>query len=580
MLAYRTPGVYFEWLDTRAPALVPLRTDIAGFVGIAASGPLHMPVKVGSLTQFMSIFGGHTPQGYLAYAVEGFFANGGQTCWVVRVADPATATPARFELRDETGTATLRLTAITRVVSSDGERRTVESPGTWGQNLTFSLSLVSRDRFTLIVRLGNACEIWRDLSLKSDDERYVERLMNDKRSSSNDKEGGSTDKSSASRLVMVESLHSGAVSREHTPDPRSDTLRGGTGRLTGGSDGLLTLLPGHFSGAGAPPGKLWGLATLEKVDEVSIVAMPDIMPKPRIGPTKKEPPLDCRVLCKEPEPPPLKPAPLEFAPSFDPTVIGNLQSALIAHCERLKDRVAVLDPMPNDLIPDVLIWRKQFETKYAALYFPWLMIPDPLRLTGLLRAVPPSGHVAGIYARGDRRVGVHKPPANEELEGVKDVRVAVGDLAHGDLNDQGVNVIRPFQGRGLRVAGARTLSSDTSWRYVNVRRLLIMIEEAIEEQTQWAVFEPNNPALWREIDRVARAFLNDLWRRGMLDGATSEEAYFVRCDETTNPPEETEAGRLICEIGVQPPWPAEFVIVRIGKTEGSTEIVESGGKIG
>ena len=567
MLAYRTPGVYFEWLDTRAPALVPLRTDIAGFVGISASGPVHTPVKVESMTQFTSVFGGHTPQGYLAYAVEGFFANGGQTCWVVRVADPAVAAPATFDLRDETGAPTLRLTASRRVVSSDGERRTIMSPGTSGKELTFLLSLVTRDRFTLILRLGNAREIWRDLSLRPDDERNVERLINDGRS--------------GSRLVMAENLFSPAGFPQNTPDPRSETLRNGAGRLAGGRDGLSSLVPGHFSGDGAPPDKPWGLATLEKVDEVSVVAMPDIMPKPRIEPQRKERPPDCRVLDQEPEPPAAPESPLEFPPAFNDVQISFLQSALITHCELLKDRVAVLDPRLDDLTPaQVLAWRTQFSSKYAALYFPWLLVPDPLQLSGRLRAVPPSGHVAGIYARSDRRVGVHKPPANEELEGVKDVRVGLDDLAHGDLNERAVNVIRAYSGRGVRVAGARTLSSDSEWRFVNVRRLLIMIEEAIDEQTQWTVFEPNNPDLWREIDRVARTFLNGLWRRGMLDGATSDEAYFVRCDETTNPPEQTDVGKLICEIGVQPPWPAEFVVVRIGKTEGSTELIEAGGTSG
>ena len=159
------------------------------------------------------------------------------------------------------------------------------------------------------------------------------------------------------------------------------------------------------------------------------------------------------------------------------------------------------------------------------------------------------------------------------------MRWQVDDIRHGVLNERGINVIRSFNGRGIRVAGARTLSSDIEWRYVNVRRLMTMIEEAIDESTQWTVFEPNNRDLWRDIDRVVRGFLDALWRRGMLDGATAEEAYFVRCDETTNPPEETDAGRVICLVGVQPPWPAEFVVVRIGKTQGATEIFElTGGR--
>ncbi len=579
MLAYTTPGVYFEWLDTRSPALVPLRTDIAGFVGIAAAGPLQTPIKVESMTQFASVFGAHTPQAYLAYAVEGFFANGGQTCWVVRVADDATARQATFDMHDESGTPTLRLRAISRVVTSEGVARVYPNPGTSGEQITFSVSLITRDRFTLILRLGNAREIWRDLSLRTDDARYVEHVINGQQNGLR-----LIDKRNGSRLVEAQNLFSPAGFPANTPDPAAGNLKVGLGRLAAGADGLRTLTLEQFTGGGSPAEQPWGLAALAQIDEVSIVAMPDIMPKDRDAPAQQRVPLpDCASLCREPEPPPLPDEPLEFAPDFSNDETLFLQRALVAHCETLKDRVAILDPPILDPHRDdlsqqrVAAWRTNFDTKYAALYFPWVLVPDPLRLRGLLRAVPPSGHIAGVYARGDRRVGVHKPPANAELELVKDVCVQLDDIAHGDLNEQGVNCIREFRGRGVRVAGARTLSSDAEWRFVNVRRLLIMIEEAIDEQTQWTVFEPNNPDLWREVDRVARNFLGWLWRRGMLDGATSEEAYSVRCDETTNTPEETDAGRMICQIGVLPPWPAEFVVVRIGKTESGTEILESKG---
>jgi hypothetical protein len=342
-----------------------------------------------------------------------------------------------------------------------------------------------------------------------------------------------------------------------------------------------------LSSENSPLHKPWGLAALEAIDEVSIVAMPDIMPKPVVKTSGIKPkPVHCDVLDAEPVPPLIPELPMEFPPVFTPTEIDLLQAALIQHCESLKDRVAILelleegDERVND-VTDVIGWRNKFNSKYASLYYPWVLMPDPLKLQGLLRAIPPSGHVAGIYARGDRRIGVHKPPANELVEAVKDVKTEVDETIHGILNDNSVNVIRTFSGRGIRVAGARTLSRDTDWLYVNVRRLLIMIEEAIDEATQWTVFEPNNPDLWREIDREVRSFLNTLWRRGMLDGATAEDAYFVRCDETTNPPEEVENGRVTCLVGVQPPWPAEFVVVRIGKTQGATEIVElRGGRDG
>src|SRR5207253_3072123 len=186
--------------------------------------------------------------------------------------------------------------------------------------------------------------------------------------------------------------------------------------------------------------------------------------------------------------------------------IDQLQQTLIAHCEQLKDRVAILDSRNDDRTPDqALAWRLGLgESTYRAAYYPWIMVPDPLRLEGVVRTVPPSGHVAGVYARGDRAVGVHRPPANQVVERAMDVDAQTDDITHGNLNTEGINVIRPFNGRAIRIAGARTLSRDTEWRYINVRRLLIMIEEAIDEQTQWTVFEPNNPRLWRELDRVVR----------------------------------------------------------------------------
>lgn len=597
MLQYRTPGVYFEWLDKRAPAIVPLRTDIAGFVGIASAGPVNVPVKIESFTQFTSTFGGHTPQAYLAYAVEGFFANGGQTCWIVRVTDVATARAASFDLDDEKGNSTLRLTAISRVTWRDDRGRstfeTYENLGRLGENITFTLSSTARDRFTLIIRLGNAQEIWRDMSLHPDDPRYVEKLLNDKKAGSN--------------LVHAKDLTSPSGFPFNSPARFAKGLSGGVGRLENGEDGLTNLTVKHFIGFD-PFGtqkQMEGLAALELIDEISIVAMPDIMPKPVIQLPPEEipqpdcgkldradfevlyqgvpppwPTFDCCLPVVEREPPDKKPRETEFPPRFNGQQILFLQSALIGHCEKLKDRIAVLDtPLIHpsagvELTPELAQdWRNNFSTKYGALYFPWLRMPDPLNLEGLLRSVPPSGHIAGIYARGDRRVGVHKPPANEELEAVKDVQVTVDDIDHGALNDSGVNVIRPYRGRGVRVAGARTLNAE-EWRYINVRRLLIMIEEAIDEQTQWTVFEPNNPDLWRDLERVVRSFLETIWRRGMLDGATPEEAFSVRCDETTNPQNETDLGRVICEVGVLPPWPAEFVVVRIGKTEGGTEILE------
>lgn len=555
MYAYRTPGVYFEWIDVQPPPLQPLRTDIAGFVGIAERGPLHQPVKIESWAQFNGTFGGHIPQAFLAYAVRGFFENSGRTCWVVRVADPASALPAFIDCGEPLSSGRVIEPAF-RLVGS--------SPGDWGRRMLCSLVRTSAERFALTLQLPDGTqEMWRDLTVNPKDSRYVKTVLNDRQN--------------GSRLVMVTEPDALTSSR-YSAAADAISLQGEMKFMKRGGNGLATLRPEHFSGELSPPDSPWGLATLVAIDEVSIVAMPDIMPKPVIEPLDQKPrPPRCDLLDAEPLPPPIPVAPLEFPPQFSPQEIATLQAALIQHCESLKDRMVVLDPPDRAMTAEVLAWRNNFTSKYAALYYPWLLAPDPLEVEGLLRAVPPSGHVAGIYARGDQSVGVHKPPANEVVEAINDVRTQVDDVVHGVLNDQGVNVIRPYSGRGIRVAGARTLSRDLEWRYVNVRRLMTMIEEAIDEATQWTVFEPNNPDLWLDIDRVVRSFLDALWRRGMLDGATAEEAYFVRCDETTNPPEETHAGRVICLVGVQPPWPAEFVVVRIGKTQGGTEITEMNG---
>jgi phage tail sheath protein FI len=257
------------------------------------------------------------------------------------------------------------------------------------------------------------------------------------------------------------------------------------------------------------------------------------------------------------------------------------QLAIINSCLRCGDRVAILDlpPLAHD---EVLRLREQLPTgdnraaAVAAAYHPWIAVTDPLRVSGLVRFIPPSGHVAGMFARTDRLRGVHKPPANEVLEGVFDVLSAVDGETHGRLNQAGINAIRIVPGRGTLVLGARTLSDDVRWRYVNVRRLFAMIEEALDAQMQWAVFEPNNPRLWHHIDRAVSGFLERLYRVGMLDGETSGDAYYVRCDETTNPPEHTDSGRVTCVIGIQPPYPAEFVVVRIGVTRSGIQIEEKG----
>jgi uncharacterized protein len=305
-------------------------------------------------------------------------------------------------------------------------------------------------------------------------------------------------------------------------------------------------------------GKRVGLNLLEEVDEIAIVA----------------------------------------APGYSDPASHN---DLIDHCEKMKDRVAILDP-PRD-IPDMQMLKAvetavasekkkataaegkaaEAETKvglrprqsdggYAAFYVPWITVRDPFEPENLVD-VPPSGHLAGIYARSDAMRGVHKAPANEAIRGALNVVYNITREEQGELNQLGVNCIRLFSREGIRVWGARTLAASSSeWRYLNVRRLFNMIEESIAQNTRWVVFEPNDVSLWKAIRRDVSAFLLSLWRDGALLGTTPEEAFFVKCDAETNPPDVIDQGRVVIVIGIAPVKPAEFVIFRIGQHSGGAEI--------
>jgi phage tail sheath protein FI len=266
-------------------------------------------------------------------------------------------------------------------------------------------------------------------------------------------------------------------------------------------------------------------------------------------------------------------------PDVPATALTAVQSALVAHCGRMQDRVAVLDSV-RDVTGDNLvasdddsgIHRPAADPKgYGAFYFPWVEVADPLGAAGDRVAVPPSGHVAGIYARSDATRGVHKAPANEVVVGALGTRYPVGKVLQGTLNPLGVNCIRGFAGT-VKLYGARTLASDPQgdpeWRYVSTRRLVNYLRESIDEGTQWVVFEPNAPDLWSKIRRNVGAFLNSVWATGALLGATPEQAFFVRCDETTNRPEVLEQGQVVIDIGVAIVRPAEFVVFRLSQWAG------------
>jgi phage tail sheath protein FI len=260
--------------------------------------------------------------------------------------------------------------------------------------------------------------------------------------------------------------------------------------------------------------------------------------------------------------------------AIDIDAVQAVQVAMITHCELMGDRMAILDPPPGLGPQQVKEWRMDkagYDSKYAALYYPWFTVVDPL--TGTNVPVPPSGHIAGVWARNDDTRGVHKAPANEVVRGALGLTTQLTKNEHDLLNPTGINCIRAFPGRGIRVWGARTLSSEAEWRYLNVRRLFNYLEESILSGTQWVVFEPNDDALWARIRRTISAFLVNEWRKGALFGLTPDEAFYVKCDRETNPAEGIDAGQVVCEVGVAPVKPAEFVIFRLAQFSGGTSLV-------
>jgi len=251
--------------------------------------------------------------------------------------------------------------------------------------------------------------------------------------------------------------------------------------------------------------------------------------------------------------------------------IKAVQTAMIAHCERLRYRFAVLDTPPGLNPQQAIEWRQyvNFDTSFAAMYYPWVKVADFSGAGGLSKMVPPSGHMVGIYNRSDSDRGVHKAPANEVLLGVIDLETHLSKGEQDQLNPLGVNCIRTFPGRGIRAWGARTLSSDGAWRYVSVRRLFILVEASLDSGMQWVVFEPNDRALWAKVRRDVAAFLKVVWLGGALFGNTPEEAFYVKCDDELNPPQIRDLGQLIIEVGLAPVKPAEFVIFRITQWAGT-----------
>ncbi len=679
MPEYLAPGVYVEEVDTGSKPIEGVSTSTAGMVGMTRRGPIRgLPKLVTSFAEFRRKFGGYLNSDfgnhrYLAYAVEGFFQNGGKRVYIKRVPGRDTVAKPFVEAKntvnggvitrlisdsrdidtdnDETNdasevkleslrgistTATLNFIQIidgvreedlnVAVTSYDSDTKkavvdllthkyqkkyayvevndasisipvtpepTIEfkakNEGSWGDDINIQVKHVSQGRtraakassvnpadpaktdielnsisgfyegavveidngtnreyceisdidgriitiddnavtvaagdristceFSLVVSCKDEQETFDFLSMNNTLKNHFKTVINDK-----------------SELITADVPSS--ASSDTPPFNQPSAEDGLNIKLKGGGDGDI---PGAdaYSGVDNGPGQRTGIQALIDIDEVSIVAIPGV--------------------------------------TYDDD--QSVQNALINHCELLKDRFAVLDPPAGQNLEEVQDFRSNYDTKYAAIYYPLIEIRD--RLTRKKINIPPSGHMIGIYARSDIERGVHKAPANEVIRGITGLEQTINKGEQDILNPKPnhINVLRDFRksGRGYRVWGARCITSDPDWKYINVRRLFIFVEESIDEGTQWVVFEPNDEPTWARVRRSVHNFLTNVWRDGALQGATPEQAFFVRCDRTTMTQTDIDNGKLIMEIGIAPVKPAEFVIFRIGQWSGGSEVEE------
>ena len=523
MPEYLAPGVYVEELSSGSKPIEGVGTSTGAFVGGAVKGPVNEATLVTNFSQFLDTFGGFHQDHFLAYGVRAFFGQGGTRCYVVRAFLPTAA----GDFAGDTASATLQDAG-----GSDVLRVWAANPGAWGDNISVEVTDPAFDpddpgntdgKFGLVVKYQatptgtpDTVETFSRLSLKefAADGRpntfHAEQVIN-----------------GVSKYVTVDDL---------SADPTVFAPpANGTTALTGGANGQALTRTELIGSVATSTTEATGLYAFDVIDGINIVAIPDLMNL--------------------------------AAGSRD----GTLDA--ITYCENRGDCFFVADS-PKGLNPTEVLQYKQaqgaysagnaFNSSFGALYYPWIQVGDPL--TGGRLLMPPSAAVAGTYSGTDVARGVHKAAAGTEDGRLRVARGVERQVTHGEqatLNPEGVNVIRKFPASGIVIWGARTVSADPEWKYVNVRRLFLFLEESIDEGTQWVVFEPNDAVLWKKIIRNVSAFLRIQWLEGKLVGAKAEEAFFVKCDEETNPPESVDLGRVITLIGVAPSKPAEFVIFRI-----------------
>jgi len=548
MPEYLSPGVYVEEIDRGPKPIEGVGTAMACFVGFTEKAHMlevvdgetltrdlfNRPQLVTNWSQYVERFGAFVQGAYLPQAVYGYFQNGGSRCYVLSVKTIPRAQATLLNSEGKTG-----LVVRAKQAGFDGLRLRVriDAPQLAAPALAEKGKGKAKDAaegeapapaaaadganppFTVTVEREKTTGGW-----------AVQETLSDVSLTEVETENGAK--------------HIGVAYKENRRPQFIDLVVPEGNQLPLGKlwpreqqqslniENRLLAAPttGDFQGEIL---ERTGIEGLEAIDDVTMVIVPDLM---TVMPGQK----------------------------LDLATVKSVQTMIIAHCERLGDRVAILDAPPNLSPQAVKKWRMDiagYDSSYATLYYPWIEVNDPTTNRPML--VPPSGHMAGVWARSDNTRGVHKAPANEVVRGATGLAYNVTKGEQDTLNPIGVNCVRAFPGMGIRVWGARTLSSNPSWRYINVRRLFNFVEKSIERGTQWVVFEPNEPRLWGRIRRDVTAFMTMVWRDGALFGSAPSEAFFVKCDGETNPTASRDLGRLVIEIGMAPVKPAEFVIFRI-----------------
>jgi uncharacterized protein len=531
MPEYLAPGVFVEEIEIGAKPIEGVSTSTAAFLGETERGPTY-PQLVTSYPEYRRLFGEFFNETkFLPIAIDGFFANGGRRCFIARIVDREGALASSANL------GSITITAV-------GE-------GLWGDRIRFRIKPASTEPagFKLQVHYWSlATNPAAPVDPTPLPEEITEALLAQLRA-----QPGTQLSEEFDDLVLDPSSPNYVEKRlgKNLGLSMLVEVTHAAGNNTRPPNGPLTPLAGGADGADVDLGDYQGRETLNP-----------LLQQRRSG----------LAALNEPA---FEDVAIMYAP--DAFSEPGLVDALITNCENNKYRFLILDSPRNQAQATSLNPRSGVPpgaraSHYAAFYYPWIKVFEPV--TGARKMVPPGGHVAGIYARTDTERGVFKAPANEIVRGALELEFEVTNGAQEILNPRGVNAIRAFPGRGRRVWGARTISDNTLWKYINVRRLFIFIEASIFRGTQWVVFEPNNERLWARVKQTITEFLRTQWRAGALFGATEEEAFFVKVDRSTMTDDDINNGRLIVVIGIAPVRPAEFVIFRIAQLTSSATAVQ------